>query len=698
MKKSRFFIYLLSTSLVIPTFTISTAYANDNDTESNFKKDNRFENSDKVKKETTQKENKTSKSDSNSTKESNKKAKKEVKQNKETTSNDTTSKSSAKDSQKSDNGDDLFLFNHMFNNEKSNNSSQSMAQQHLPFSQMLTSLFNTEQDDTTDEGSSVANSSNSMKSNESETSQEHASNTDKTKRDAEKNYDSDSVKTQTDDQDISESLNALDKEDSNELNQHDYSDNDTSDTEQSKNKNNNEQSTGEKTSTASSNTNQNNDKTNNNQHSKSSDSNKDNVSDSVIDSILDEYSEDAQRTHQSYKASKSKDNYASASSKENQTNQQQDQSINAQKDLTSRNLIENPQLPSQQELKHQTQPSQSFENNIKKSNTRSTELFQNIPNLSDDENNKSLNVVESKKTRQFIKSIAKDAHHIGQKEDIYASVMIAQAILESNSGKSTLAQSPNYNLFGIKGSYKGQSATFNTLEATNSNQMYSIQAAFRAYPNTKASLQDYADLMKHGIDNDSTFYQPTWKSKANNYRSATSYLSRTYATDPNYANKLNSLIKHYHLTIFDNKKMPSLKHYHQQVSEQNTSGSDFKPFVESHSSNPYPYGQCTWYVYERLKQFDLSISGDLGDAHHWNNRAEERDYDVTTTPSKHSVAVFEAGQANADDYYGHVAFVEKVNNDGSILISESNVKGLGIISYRVIDAETASQLDYIQPK
>lgn len=42
-------------------------------------------------------------------------------------------------------------------------------------------------------------------------------------------------------------------------------------------------------------------------------------------------------------------------------------------------------------------------------------------------------------------------HRIGQKENIYASVMMAQAILESDSGKSTLAQSPNFNLFGVKG-------------------------------------------------------------------------------------------------------------------------------------------------------------------------------------------------------------------------------------------------------
>lgn len=49
-------------------------------------------------------------------------------------------------------------------------------------------------------------------------------------------------------------------------------------------------------------------------------------------------------------------------------------------------------------------------------------------------------------------------------------------------------------------------------------------------------------------------------------------------------------------------------------------------------------------------------------------------------------------------HYGHVAFVEKVNSDGSIVISESNVKGLGIISHRTINAAAAEELSYITGK
>ena len=67
----------------------------------------------------------------------------------------------------------------------------------------------------------------------------------------------------------------------------------------------------------------------------------------------------------------------------------------------------------------------------------------------------------------------------------------------------------------------------------------------------KASLKDYADLIKHGIDGNPTIYKSSWKNIAPSYRSATRHLSQTYATDPNYATKLNSLIEHYNLTDFD---------------------------------------------------------------------------------------------------------------------------------------------------
>lgn len=185
---------------------------------------------------------------------------------------------------------------------------------------------------------------------------------------------------------------------------------------------------------------------------KSSSKDNQSMSDSALDSILDQYSEDAKKTQKDY-ASQSK------------------------KDKNEKSNTKNPQLPTQDELKHKSKPAQSFNNDVNQKDTRATSLFETDPSISNNDDSGQFNVVDSKDTRQFVKSIAKDAHRIGQDNDIYASVMIAQAILESDSGRSALAKSPNHNLFGIKGAFEGNSVPFNTLEA-DGNKLYSINAGF----------------------------------------------------------------------------------------------------------------------------------------------------------------------------------------------------------------------------
>lgn len=161
---------------------------------------------------------------------------------------------------------------------------------------------------------------------------------------------------------------------------------------------------------------------------------------------------------------------------------------------------------------------------------------------------------QNQTTDQFLKKIADDAQEIGQKEGIYASVMMAQAILESGSGNSLLSSEPNHNLFGIKGSYKGSSVTFNTLEQDSSGQSYQIRAQFRKYPSYKESLEDYADLIKNGLTGNPDFYKPTWKSETKDYKEATKYLEGRYAIDRQYSQKLNAIIEAYDLTKYDEPK------------------------------------------------------------------------------------------------------------------------------------------------
>ena len=157
-------------------------------------------------------------------------------------------------------------------------------------------------------------------------------------------------------------------------------------------------------------------------------------------------------------------------------------------------------------------------------------------------------------TDQFIKKIGEFSREIGQKNGIYSSVMIAQAILESGSGNSALASEPNYNLFGIKGKFKDQGVTFQTLEQDNAGANFQITSEFRKYPSYKESLEDYAKLIKKGISGNSDFYKPTWKEETSSYKDATKHLQGRYATDKKYAEKLNAIISAYDLTEFDHAK------------------------------------------------------------------------------------------------------------------------------------------------
>ncbi|MTD42054.1 LysM peptidoglycan-binding domain-containing protein [Erwinia sp. CPCC 100877] len=211
--------------------------------------------------------------------------------------------------------------------------------------------------------------------------------------------------------------------------------------------------------------------------------------------------------------------------------------------------VQQPQPPAygpvQQPAPAVVQPVQLSNNNTITGSTAgasaagSDEVFHISPNLT---------------TKSFIKIIGEDARTIAGKNNLYASVMIAQAILESASGNSALASAPNYNLFGIKGDYKGASASFLTSEDNGSGSMYTIRSAFRKYPSYKESLGDYVKLLRGGTDFSNSFYKGTWKSNTTSYRDATKFLTGRYATDTSYASKLNGLIEAYNLTQYDTLK------------------------------------------------------------------------------------------------------------------------------------------------
>ena len=149
-------------------------------------------------------------------------------------------------------------------------------------------------------------------------------------------------------------------------------------------------------------------------------------------------------------------------------------------------------------------------------------------------------------TQQFIDTIGEDARKLCQQSDLYASVMIAQAVVESASGSSGLSCEPYNNLFGIKGSYDGKSVRMKTQEDDGEGHLETIIAEFRKYPTMLESLEDYVGLLTNN-----SLYNPVKKSNTESYEDACDYLQGRYATSTSYSRTLKAYIDAYDLTEYD---------------------------------------------------------------------------------------------------------------------------------------------------
>ena len=130
---------------------------------------------------------------------------------------------------------------------------------------------------------------------------------------------------------------------------------------------------------------------------------------------------------------------------------------------------------------------------------------------------------------------------------LFSSVVIAQAICESNWGQSKIMMKANA-IFGIKAtsSWKGKVYNANTQECYDGSTYTNITACFRAYNSLAESISDYFDLI----------------TKAERYRKAcvsnspleciTAIKNGGYATSPTYINTIMSIINNNNLTKYDN--------------------------------------------------------------------------------------------------------------------------------------------------
>jgi surface antigen len=126
------------------------------------------------------------------------------------------------------------------------------------------------------------------------------------------------------------------------------------------------------------------------------------------------------------------------------------------------------------------------------------------------------------------------------------------------------------------------------------------------------------------------------------------------------------------------------------VSTGNSSRPFYANFAFGNSAiygyNGYVPGYCTWYVANKRIQIGRPLPANLGNAATWDNYAPQG-WDRTPRPG--------AAVVTAERGAGHVAFVEQVYEDGSVLVSEMNRRRRYEVTTRVFSPAEAVSYKYI---
>jgi LysM repeat protein len=100
---------------------------------------------------------------------------------------------------------------------------------------------------------------------------------------------------------------------------------------------------------------------------------------------------------------------------------------------------------------------------------------------------------------------------------------------------------------------------------------------------------------------------------------------------------------------------------------------DDAPHLGPFSNSKFVYGQCTWYVASRR-----NVPW-TGNAWQWFGNAKAMGFATGMVPEPGAIMV-----TWESIYYGHVAYVEQVNADGSFLVSEMNYRAWDVIDTRIL--------------
>lgn len=148
--------------------------------------------------------------------------------------------------------------------------------------------------------------------------------------------------------------------------------------------------------------------------------------------------------------------------------------------------------------------------------------------------------------KEFVEYIAPMIKRIGNARGYkIVSTTIAQAIIEGNYGKSSLAKT-YHNHFGMKcgKGYKGKGVNLKTKEEYTPGQLTTITDAFRVYDSDEEGVKGYYDFI-------SAKRYANLKT-AKNYKEFATYLKQDgYATSSSYINTLCNCVKMWKLDKYD---------------------------------------------------------------------------------------------------------------------------------------------------
>lgn len=149
----------------------------------------------------------------------------------------------------------------------------------------------------------------------------------------------------------------------------------------------------------------------------------------------------------------------------------------------------------------------------------------------------------------FKDELAPFAQEYGKLNGILPAFIMGVACLESGFGESGLAKQAN-NLFGIKGTYNGQSVTMPTTEYVNGKPIR-VNAQFRKYPSYEGSVKDFCDLIKNGVSWDPQKYSRAVIGVTDLNQAVYNFSRSGYMTDPSYYGKLLGTIKSENLMVYN---------------------------------------------------------------------------------------------------------------------------------------------------